>query len=372
MNTKIIATIGPSSNSPETLAFFKNHGVEYARLNFSHGTAQWHRETAAECRAHGLKIMFDLAGPKVLLGELAHTLEIARGQDIMLEFVQNEQVYPYPTYNGGKETMVLPCQFMINEFVREGDSIYIDDGKVKLTVTAIKNNQVQCTVVNGGVVKSNKGVNIPGCDPNIDFIVDRDRHLLAELFADVKPDMIAVSFVRYAADLVTIEEYLTELLRVHNISDYFPAICSKIEQQQAVMGENFRGILEKSDVIMIARGDLALETEPINLTVPFYQKQLVDICKTNQTPVIIATQILESMMTSKVPTRAEVSDLYRAVVEDKADYIMLSGESAAGPFPHESVELMYNMCTQHIVLEDKVKKDLGSVLPVRITYKQEA
>jgi pyruvate kinase len=370
MTTKIIATIGPASNTDETLEFFTQHGVEIARLNFSHGTADWHRETAAKCRKHGLKIMFDLAGPKVLLGELAHTIEITRGNSVILEHAKDEQVYPYPSYNEGKETMVLPCQFDIDDFVTKGGSIYIDDGKIKLEVTETKDNRVYCTIINGGVVKSNKGINIPGADPNITFIVDKDRHLLAELFAEVQPDIIAVSFVRYEDDLHTITDYLKELLQAHGVTDYFPQICSKIEQQQAVSGKYFKGILEHSDIIMIARGDLAIETEPVHLTVPFYQDHLVDVCKTNNTPVIIATQILESMMSSQVPTRSEVSDLYRAIVHNKAEYVMLSAETAAGQFPHEAVKLMYDMSVEHEKLEELVNKELGSLYPLRITIKQ--
>ena len=370
MDTKIIATIGPSSSSDKTLEFFATHGVEYARLNFSHGTSDWHKETAALCRKHGLKVLFDLAGPKILLGELHHTIEIARGNTIILEYAENEQVYPYPKYDKGRETMVLPCQFHIDQFVSKDAAIYIDDGKIKLSVTQIKDKKVYCEIINGGIVKSNKGINIPGSDPDLDFIVDRDRRLLADLFADVKPDMIAVSFVRYKDDLIVIEEYLKELLRVHGVTDYYPLICSKIEQQQAVSGKYFKGILEKSDVIMIARGDLALETEPVHLMVPFYQKQLIDICKSNRTPVIVATQMLESMMSSQVPTRAEVSDLYRAVVVDKADYVMCSGETAAGQFPHEVIQLMHDMAKNHQDMEKSVNSDLGALSPLKIHFAQ--
>lgn len=370
MNTKIIATIGPSSMNEEVLSFFRQNSVEYARLNFSHGSSDSHREAALLCKKAGLKVMFDLSGPKTRLGILAHTIRVTKGSSVILEKVENEQVYPYPSYNQGAEVMVLPCQFEITKFATTNSSLYIDDGKIKLKVLKIEDHRVHCEVINGGDVVSNKGVNIPGCDPDIQFLTDRDRHLLADLLADIQPEMVSMSFVRYAKDILTIKGFIDELVEAHSLGDYYPLLCSKIEQQQAVQGDNFKQILELSDVIMVARGDLGLETEPVHIMVPFYQDKIVELCKSNQVPVIVATQILESMITSQVPTRSEVSDLYRAVVINEADYVMLSAESAVGQFAKEAVGIMHSMCSSNQDYKSIVKQSFGTTTPVKITYNQ--
>lgn len=338
--TKIVTTIGPASFNPETLEFFKNHKVGIARLNFSHGTSEKHNEMGLECRKYGFEIMFDTAGPKVLLGDLT-PFTLTKGQKVAFEHVDSTKTYPYQETVAGVDTTIIPCQFFMEKFVLSGKTILIDDGKLSLTSTNVEGNRVFATVDFGGLVKANKGVNLPGTDVNIPFLVERDRELIAACIPVVKPEWIAPSFVKTTEDLIELENFLKDIIRDNDMGDYFPKICTKIEMAEAI--DNFDSLLEMSDMIMIARGDLAVEMTPINVATPFMQDMIVDRCKAANKPFIVATQILETMMDSPVPTRAEVSDLYRAVKYNQADYIMLSGETAAGQFPTACVGLMNNM-----------------------------
>jgi pyruvate kinase len=357
--TKIITTIGPASSSQQTLKYFAEHGVEYARLNFSHNIADWHREIGLLAREQGLKLMFDLAGPKVLLGGLTENVTINSGDQVVIEYQMESKSYPHQVELNGKSATVLPCQFEIHEFAQVGKDVLVDDGKLHLVVKEVHGNQVICDILFGGLVKSNKGLNLPGTDLNLDFLVKRDRELISALLVDLKPEMVAPSFVKTKQDLATVKEFMQGILDEAGVNDYFPGICTKIEMGEAVMNPNFAEILDESDLIMIARGDLALETTPANVMVPFYQTKIAELCKAKGVPFIVATQILETMFSSPVPTRAEVSDLYRAVVLNQADYVMLSGESAAGQFAEKCVELMYTMITKQDELQSAVDKALS-------------
>lgn len=349
--TKIITTIGPASQEEEVLNFFKEHSVAITRLNFSHNSPQWHIEVGKKCRQAGFILMADLAGPKILLGSLrVEKTTIKTKEQIVIETQDPKHEYPY--HEEGR--MVLPCQFHIEKFVKAGQPILIDDGKIQCVVAQVEGNKVICDVQHGGLVKSNKGVNLPLSSIDIDFLVERDRRFLSEIVPVIRPEYVAPSFVKTKADLDKLKNFLQSILAEHNITDYYPKICTKVEMGEAVESDNLRDIVEHSDMIMIARGDLALETLPNHIKVPFYQAKIKLLCKQTNTPFVVATQMLETMCESPVPTRAEMSDLYRAVVIDQADYVMLSGETAVGQFPTKCVELMHDMITQSAVISQEV------------------
>jgi pyruvate kinase len=335
--TKIVTTIGPASNNAEVMSFFASHGVAIARLNFSHGSAETHRVSANLARENGLELLFDLPGPKIRLGEVSQNLIIKTGDLIVLENQEAEQEYPY---SNAKNQQVFPFQFPINKFVQPDHKILVDDGKLELKVAEIVGEKVICEVVFGGVVKSKKGLNMPNSKLEVPFLGERDIMMLNALLVELKPEIVAASFVKTKFEILELKELLTKILSEAGVTDYFPRICPKLEMAEAVSDVNLPEIVAESDLIMIARGDLALETEPANILVPFLQEKIVKECQKQGKKFIVATQALETMCDFPVPTRAEVSDLYRSVVIDKADYVMLSGESAAGNFPMKAVEVM--------------------------------
>jgi pyruvate kinase len=342
--TRIITTIGPVSEDEATLTYFKDHKAGIARLNFSHNTAVWHVKTGLLAKKVGLETMADLAGPKVLIGDLGHELEVETWSTVFLEKQIAGKNYPAWQEHEDHKTLVIPTYFDLTPYASADKMILIDDGKVELKVREVKNGQVVCQVIYGGVVKSHKGINLPGTELSIDFLVERDRMLLDEVIPAVLPEWIAPSFVQTAKDLELLTEFIEQIKLKYNLSnDYNPKICTKLEMAKAVEPKNLQEIIDYSDMIMIARGDLALETLPIHVMVPKIQDHIVKVCKETNTPFIIATQILEGMFSSPVPTRAEVSDLYRAIHLQQADYVMLSGETAAGKYPRKCVELMEKM-----------------------------
>lgn len=352
--TKIITTIGPSSLNTETLAFFKNHSVEYARLNFSHSSSDWHFDAGKKCREAGLKLLIDLGGPKIRLGVLHGDTEIKNGEKVALEL--SKEGISYPFHLKTKE-IVLPVGVDIVPTMVEGCDILVDDGKLRLAVEKIKDGKVFCIVASGGVFKSRKGVNLPNSSLKITFLTDRDKSMIIDTLALLKPDMVACSFVKTTNDIDEMKAFLKKVIAEQNIdSSYFPKICCKLEQHELFVGNNLEDIVQACDLVMIARGDLALEVTPPHLILPFLQEKIERVCVKFNKPFVVATQILESMIECPVPTRAEVSDLYRAVILDKANYVMLSGESAMGQYPIQCVELMHDMITKG---EDLSKEILG-------------
>jgi pyruvate kinase len=336
-NTKIITTIGPSSLNLETLTYFKNHSVEFARLNFSHSASEWHIEAGQKCREAGLKLLVDLGGPKIRLGVLHQDTEIQSGEKIILETANPDISYPF----NKDSRLVLPVAVDLSKAVKADSQILIDDGKLRLLVEKVENSQVYCIVEAGGIFRSRKGVNLPKTSLEISFLTDRDRQMLVDTLATLKPEVVACSFVKSKADIDEIKNYLKTIIKDQNIdSDYFPQICGKLEQHELFLDNNLEQVVDACDILMIARGDLALEVTPAHLILPFLQEKIERVCRTKNKPFVVATQILETMISCPVPTRAEVSDLYRAVLVDKADYIMLSGESAMGQYPRQCIELM--------------------------------
>ncbi len=341
--TKIIATIGPTSEDLETLSFFAAHNVEYARLNFSHNTPDWHIACGKKVRQAGLKILADVSGPKIRLGDLVSDIEAPEGMEIILEKQDLEIDYPVWKEEGQNHILVLPTLLDLAPFLAPDRVLLIDDGKVELKVEKVVEGKIFAKVVFGGKIRSHKGINLPETDIKINFLTKRDVEFLSQVLPVLKPEVVAVSFVKTVKDLEILKDFVTKVLADNNITGYFPQICPKLEMGEALKMENLEQIVDFCDLIMIARGDLALEAHPLHINVPFNQEKIKQACQAKNKPFIVATQILESMISSPVPTRAEVSDLYRAVILDKANFVMLSGEAASGEYPKKCVELMETM-----------------------------
>jgi pyruvate kinase len=355
-HTKIITTIGPSSLSIDTLKFFKQNNVEFARLNFSHSASDWHLEAAKVCRGADLKILMDLGGPKIRLGVLHNDTDIKTGEKVVLENYKESLSYPFHLQSG---EIVLPVAVDISTALKKDRIVLVDDGKLALKVEKIEDYRVFCVVETGGIFKSRKGVNLPKSSLQISFLTDRDKSMITETLAEIKPEVVACSFVKTKADIEEMKNFISKVIQEQNIDpNYFPKICCKLEQHELFVDNNLEEIIQDCDIIMIARGDLALEVTPTHLVLPFLQEKIIQVCKKYNKPFVVATQILESMIDCPVPTRAEVSDLYRAVMLDKADFIMLSGESAMGKYPTQCVKLMNDMITQG----ENLKKEILGIL----------
>jgi pyruvate kinase len=325
--TKIICTIGPASQSVEMLLKLIEAGMDVARLNFSHGTREEHqhvidnvREASRRSGEH-VTILQDLSGPKIRTGMLKEKkVEIETGatfiftiRDLQGDAGIVSTTYPY-----------LPRD------VKPGDTILVDDGKMKFTVVSTTGTDVLCTVVNGGMLSDKKGMNLPGVKVSVPSFTEKDvEDLRFGLANDI--DYVALSFVRSAADLRHLREFL---IKEAPKGKRIP-IVAKIERGEAV--ESIDSIIAESDVVMVARGDLGVELPPED--VPMIQKMVVRLCNEAGIPVIIATQMLESMIESPRPTRAEANDVANAVL-DGTDAVMLSAETSIGRYPVEAVLTM--------------------------------
>lgn len=333
--TDIIATLGPSCASVETLAEMIRAGMSVARMNFSHGDYAFHTRMATLAReaAHvvgkPLALLADLQGAKVRLGWLAQPITIHTGQQVIL--VGPERDVRESPDEHEPNAVTLPVDFDLAPHLKTQATILIDDGNLELTVEALVAGHVHCRVVHGGEVKSRKGVNVPYTCLPIPALTDKDR-ADAEYAVSLNVEWIALSFAGSAADV----EELRQITHAATLAQHEPPrIMAKIERPDGV--ENLRAIIVASDGVMVARGDLALETSPWQL--PLLQKQIVRACRAANKPVAVATQMLESMIHNHRPTRAEVSDVANALL-DGADAVMLSGETAVGKFPTQAVRTM--------------------------------
>ncbi len=321
---KIVATLGPATSSYENIRAIIDAGVDVARMNLSHGTYDVHEEIyanvrkAADASGKAVAVLVDLQGPKIRLGKFeAGPYDLAVGDIFRIttdEIVGNKDISS-TTYAG------LPGD------VKEGDPILIDDGKVTLRVTGVEGNVVVTTVEIPGAVSNNKGINLPGVAVNVPALSEKDEEDL-RWGLGLGADLIALSFVRSADDIVRVHEIMAEEGRK-------VPVIAKIEKPQAV--ENLEAIIDAFDGIMVARGDLGVEL-PLE-AVPIVQKRAVELCRRMAKPVIVATQMLESMISSPRPTRAETSDVANAVL-DGTDAVMLSGETSVGEFPVITVQTM--------------------------------
>ncbi len=322
--TKIICTIGPASEDVEILTRLIKNGMNVARLNFSHGLHQEHQKRienireAARITDHPVAIMLDTKGPEIRTGTLSQGRIFLQGGQ---EFILTNRDVP------GDERAVQISYTALPREVNPGDSILLSDGLINLQVKECSESDIICQVINGGELGERKGVNVPGVRIQLPFLSEKDRQDI-NFGIEQRVDIIAASFVRKAEDILEIRRILEE-----KDTDIF--IIAKIESQEGV--DNLEDITKVADGVMVARGDLGVEI-PVE-EVPLVQKAIIEKCAQIGKVVIIATQMLDSMIVNPRPTRAEVSDVANAIF-DGADAIMLSGETAAGKYPVEVVETM--------------------------------
>ena len=325
--TKIMCTIGPACSEPEVLGQLINAGMDVARLNFSHGDHQSHHENIQRIRALAeqankpVAVVADLQGPKLRVGSMPpQGVPLAPGETLVLT---TEQITGEP----GR----VPVQYEhLPEAVRPGDRILIDDGLIEVKVSHVEGTEITAQVVTGGVLTSNKGLNLPAASLAIPAITEKDKEDL-RFALDEQVDMVAMSFVRTAEEVLEMKGLIREMSSLGRATP----LIAKIEKPEGV--DNIDAIIAVVDCVMVARGDLGIETAPEK--VPMVQKMIIRKCNQAGKPVITATQMLDSMIRNPRPTRAEASDVANAIL-DGSDAIMLSGETAAGKYPVSAVETM--------------------------------
>ena len=328
---KIVCTIGPASNTENALRDLMRFGMDVARLNFSHGTHEDHtrnierlRKTAAR-EGRTICILQDLQGPKIRTGRLKNKIPVLlkTGQKLIIT----------PQEIAGTAALVSTTFQTLAREVEPGSRILLSDGLIELRVRAVRGADVECDVVNGGMLGENKGINLPGTVVSVPSLTEKDEE---DLIFGLKHgvDMVAVSFVRTADDVRYVKRRIEELK-----GDAW--VIAKLEKPQAI--EHLESILEASDGVMVARGDLGVEMPPEK--VPVIQKHVIRRANEWRKPVITATQMLESMIENPRPTRAEASDVANAVF-DGTDALMLSAESASGKYPREAVAMMAKIITE--------------------------
>lgn len=323
--TKIVATIGPASSSPEMIRQLISAGMDVARLNFSHGKYEDHEKVINALRQISdelnkpVTILQDLQGPKIRVGQLpGGKIEILPGDFITL--------VPEADYKSKPSTIPIDYPYVAEE-ARPGMQVLLADGLFELEVSEIKGNDVLCRVVEGGCLTDHKGVNFPNLNLRLPSLTEKDiRDLEFGLSKDI--DWVSLSFVRSADDVIALRNLIAE-------KGYVKPIIAKIEKPQAI--DHLEDIVREVNGIMVARGDLGVEMSPDK--VPMLQKRIIELCNRSGKTVITATQMLESMIHEPRPTRAEASDVANAII-DGTDAIMLSGETAMGDFPVKAVEMM--------------------------------
>ena len=326
--TKIVATLGPATSSDESIGELVRAGVDVTRFNFSHGDQNMHlknanlvRELARE-RRRNVAILQDIQGPKIRTGEVEGGTELLAGNRVTIaagDFV-------------GDASRLSTSYDALAEDVRPGHRLLIDDGLIGLRVESTEGPDVVCEVLEGGPVSSHKGLNFPDSNLSIKGLTPKDVEDLRFGMEEIQPDWVAVSFVRTGDEVREVKE------RIKEFGGNAPVI-SKIEKHEAI--QNIEDIIHASDGIMVARGDLAVELSAER--VPIEQKRMVARCRRLGKPVIVATQMLDSMIRNPRPTRAEVSDVANAIF-DRTDAVMLSGETAVGRYPMQSVQEMERIC----------------------------
>jgi pyruvate kinase len=321
---KIVCTLGPSSATAERIGELIDAGMNVARLNFSHGSHDDHAKmlqivrSEADRRGKAIAALLDLQGPKIRVGKIANgaiELKVGAKLTITTEDVLGDERRVSTTYQG------LPRD------VKAGDHILLDDGYLALAVTAVADRQVETIVVTGGILKNNKGINLPGVDVSAPALSEKDRIDIGFALRHAV-DYVALSFVRRPEDVIEAKRLLT-------VDQVCIPVIAKIEKPQAL--ERLGDIIDVADGIMVARGDLGVELGPEK--VPLWQKRIIEETNKRGKIVITATQMLESMITAPRPTRAEASDVANAVL-DATDALMLSGETASGAYPVDAVKTM--------------------------------
>lgn len=342
--TKIVATIGPASSKKEILIEMMESGMNVARINFSHGTHEANgalidtvREAANET-GKNIAVIADLQGPRIRVGN-EEEFEISEGDKVT--------VSDSPVSGEGKN-LVIDADHIVSAF-QIGERILIEDGTKELKIVGKTEGQAEAEVVVGGTIKPRKGINVPDTKVPFGAVTEKDeKDLEFALSKDV--DFIALSFVSNGQE---IEETREKIKKMLGRETDIPGIISKVERKEAI--KNIDEIIKASDAVMVARGDLGIELDETNVVV--YQKQIVAKCLEFARPVIVATQMLDSMINNPIPTRAEVSDVSNAVI-DHADAVMLSGESANGSYPVKAIETMAKIIrnTEESPFDDYCKK----------------
>jgi len=351
--TKIVATIGPACWDVENLTQMVQSGLNVARLNFSHGTFAQHKTAVERIRkiseelAAPVGILQDLQGPKIRLKDFEGERAVKSGDSLILTDANSS----------AKDKIKVDLK-NLKDFVHVGQAIYIDDGIIELKVINVQGEDIHCKVIHGGVLRPRKGVNLPDADIPIDCLTKKDLKDL-EMGVALGFDYVALSFVRDRSDIVKLKGLLKKWGS--------PArVIAKIEKKQAV--ENIEAIIEESDGIMVARGDLSVEIGQVHL--PTVQKRIIQICNRMGKPVITATQMLDSMQVNSRPTRAEITDVANAVW-DGSDALMLSGETAFGKYPVRSIQTMHEIISEvekqpQIYHRFKYRKDSETTVPESI------
>ena len=326
-NAKIVATIGPASRDEKTLMELIQAGINVARMNFSHGSYKEHADTYKLIRAISrrmntpITILQDLQGPKIRTGEISSG---------MVElFPDQPYIITTQEIDGDNDKISVDYPGLI-DYMQVGTRILLDDGNLELQVERIQGNMAHTVVIQGGILKPNKGVNLPGVRLDIPGFTEKDQQDLA-FGMELGVDMVAISFVRSAEDIKVVRDATEELCPERQ---KIPLIA-KLERPEAL--DNLESIIKVADGVMVARGDLGVEMDP--QIVPIAQKQIIEMANHNARVVITATQMLDSMIHHPRPTRAEASDVANAIF-DGTDAVMLSGETAVGSYPVRSVEMM--------------------------------
>ncbi len=329
--TKIVATIGPASDSPDVIRKMLLAGMNVARLNFSHGNYEDHAKRIERLRAASeeldlpLMLLQDLQGPKIRVGDLP-------AEGMMLKEGEFLTLVPIADYTGQQNAVGIDYPYVAEE-AEPGTQVLLDDGLLELRVEKIDGNAVQCKVVAGGLLKSHKGVNFPTLNLRLPSMTEKDKRDL-DFGIEQGVDIISLSFVRKPEDIQTLKALLKQ--KGANIP-----VLAKLEKPQAIA--NLEEIVDECDAIMVARGDLGVEMSPEK--VPLIQKRIIQLCNQKGIPVITATQMLDSMIHNPRPTRAEASDVANAIM-DGTDAVMLSGESAVGDYPVEAVKMLARIATE--------------------------
>ena len=328
--TKIVATLGPASSDPQTLARMIEAGLDVVRMNFSHGTAKEHAQRVELVRKLALKagrevgVLVDLQGPKIRISRFVHDRIVLKTGG---EFVLDAACEMGDANHVGLDYKNLP------QDVAAGDTLLLDDGRVVLAVTAVKGQRIFCLVEQGGALSNNKGINRKGGGLTAPALTEKDMQDI-KTAAELKADYLAVSFPRSGADIQWARDLMLK-------AGGTALICAKIERAEAIPA--LAEIVDAADSIMVARGDLAVEVG--DAVVPALQKRMIRMARDRNKLVITATQMMESMIDNPIPTRAEVSDVANAVL-DGTDAVMLSAETATGKFPVETVAAMARVCLE--------------------------
>lgn len=328
--TKIVATLGPSSSSREVIERMVDAGVDVVRLNFSHGTAQDHIDraelvrTIARERRRPVGVLCDLQGPKIRIGRFENSkIQLNTGDKFVLDAACKL---------GDQDCVGLDYETLPSE-VEPGTVLLLDDGRIVMTVDTVEGSKINCTIKVGGTLSNNKGINRQGGGLSAEALTDKDREDI-KTAAALEADYIAISFPRSGADV----QLARDLVRA---AGGHAGIVAKIERAEAIPA--LEEIIDASDVIMVARGDLGVEVG--DAAVPGLQKRMIRLARARNKLVITATQMMESMISSPIPTRAEVSDVANAVL-DGTDAVMLSAETAAGQYPVEAISAMHRVCLE--------------------------